>query len=458
LQEDPVAAMKVVTRQPGFAGLLLLTHRIVGPYVGGETPEAWQRCGELLALAGGAAACVAVYALTRRLFDELTARLAGLLAVLWPQGAHTSAAVLSEMPGLALFLFGLLLIYDALLRPHGGRLLAGGIVVGLCYMMRQEALALLLAGGFGWWRWSQVGVRRRGLGVGLLLLGFVLVVAPHSILTGRWMPNKNPLDFLKLFAQNARPIGEPTLAYVVSWWMAPGRLIEEWLRSGRYAMGLLFLLGAAWKAAPPAESQGRRLIIATVVLHAALLQARASVYGEVSDRYVVIPAALCMPWAASGWLAMLRFVQQRASRARGLAALCVALIVPMAPLILYVARPVYGGKEHYRRAGQWLRLNAAGGDRVLAHEHLEQILYYAGRTYPATTWIRCGRGDDLKRLEAVVARDRPQWFVDAEGTHRGELDEGSHFAALQGGAVPSLRTAWVAGPPGRQVHVLRVQP
>jgi len=453
IDDGPVQAMRETRRQPGFAVLLLWTHRMAGGWLGGDSPESWQRCGELLALVGGVGVCVAIYVLTRRLFDERVALLAGALAVAWPQGAEMSAQVLSDMPHLAVYLLAMLLAYDAL---RSGRLLslaAAGFVAGVAYLIRQEAIGLVAAAAICWVAWGKRSQpRRRWLGLVGLIGGFVVAAAPHSVITGQWMPNKNPADFLRMMndsVSGALP-GGLTLAYAAPRWKIPGRLVEEWAKSGRYVIATLFLIAMVLRSAPRAEPNGRRLVAMAAAIEAILLIGRSEGYGEYSARYVVILVALCVPWAAGGWLALMRRATRRI-------ALGIVVLVPLCVMGAYLVRPVYAGKEQLRLAGQWLGGHAGAGERVLAHEQLEQIMFYAGRTYPDRTWVRCDRSDDAARLKAIISRKRPAWFVDAEDSHRGELDERAHFAGLADGSIPALRLELAVGREGRRAFVYRVE-
>lgn len=457
LAADPIHAMQVTTRQPGFSSLLLWTHRAVGPLVGGDSPEAWQRCGELLALAGGIATCIGVVLLTRRLFDDRTAFAAGVLAAIWPQGGHLSAGVLSDMPHLALFLFAMLQLITAIATRSLIRCAATGALVGLAYLIKQEAAALFLASILCWLLAARAGpAKARWLGLAALILAFVAIVSPHSIATGKLLPNKNPLDlFRALSAGDVSP--NHLLAYVVPWWQTPARFFEEWLRSGRYVIAILFLIAIVSPRAAKAESNGRRLVAWCAVIYIALVQARSVIYGEISERYAAIPAALAIPWAAAGWIVLFQTAAGVSQgSARRVLLLLVALVVPI-PAAIYVARPVYGGKDHYRKAGIELRSLAASGERILAHEHLEQVLFYAGRVYPDNTWIKCRREDTGSRLLRIVRGQKPDWYVDAAGSHRGKLDENEHFRWL---ASQSTRFEPVQsfGPDEKRVLLYRVRP
>ncbi|HWL94581.1 MAG TPA: glycosyltransferase family 39 protein [Phycisphaerae bacterium] len=458
LNENPREAMRITTRQPGYAFLLLWTHKLVGPTLGGDTPEAWQRSGELLALASGIAVCIGVVLLTRRLFDERVALVAAVLVALWPQGAHLSAGVLSDMPHLAIFLFAALVALGAVERQSPWRIAVAGALAGLAYLFKQEAACLIPAAIWCWWRCSVPG-RLRYVGPLAFIAAFAVCVAPHSLATGHLIPNKGPLDVWKLFSdagsRSFRASG--ILAYVVSWWEAPGRFFVDWLRSGRYVIGLLFFAGVFLPFAPNADRRGRSLIVSTLAVYVVLVQIRATIYGELSERYAAVAAALTLPWAAAGWLAIIEELPPmlvNASRHLRAPLGFLVVMVPVTPLILYATRPVYDGKDHYREAGAALRQMAAPGDLVLVHEHLEQVMFYADRTHPAKTWIKSRRADSGRRIERLLGK-KPAWYVDAEGSRRGEIDEAAHFAWIAS-QPDRLRLVNSMGPVGRRVFIYQV--
>lgn len=453
MADDPVAAMKLTTRQPAYSWLLLQTHRLIGPIAGGDTPEAWQRCGELIALIGGLGACVAISAVARRLFDDRIAAVAAVLAACWPQGVVLSAGVLSDMPHLAAFLAAMLLIIDGCSRRSIGRLAAGGAVLGIAYLFKQEAISLFAGGLIAWWLSSRSEpiARRLGGAAGFAVV-FAVVISPHSLATGALIPNKNPMDILRLVGAPQRGDGSNAiLAYVVPWWQTPGRFFEDWLRSGRYVIPLLFLAGILLKQSAIARREGRALIVATVAVYIVLIQARSILYGEISERYAAIPGVLAIPWSAAGWCALAD--RLRARNARWATALGALILLP---LVVYSLRGITAPKIAYREAGARLRAAAAAEDRVLAHEHLEQIMFYAGRTYPDTTWIKCLRSDASDRIRRYIRGKRPAWYVDAESTHRGELDETRHFAWLRQ-ANDQFEPLIETGRAGSRVVVYRIR-
>jgi hypothetical protein len=468
LADEPVRWMKATTKQPGYAFLLLGAHRLLGPTLGGDTPESWQHCGQLLALMGGVVVCVATYLLTLHLFGQPAAIVAGVFAGLWPQGAHLSADVLSDMPHLALYLIALPAICGALRRPRLWKPALCGCILGLAYLIRQEALGLVGASVVCWlWPGVHGPWRLKLTSVIILLVGFAAVVAPYSITTGKLMPNKGPADLIEQWPSAApAPVGPAAvLAHVVPTWLLPGRMAEEWGRSGRYVFSTLFLIGLFLKRRdgrrlmPRADPCGRRLVILAASAQLILVVLRVGVFGEISSRYMVIPAALVIPWAAAAFVAVVGMLASRImdpTPTRRAAVWVSGYIVVLAPLIYYVCLPVNDGTQRYRAAGIWLRQHAGGEQAVLAHDRLEQIMFYAGRTYPQTTWRKCRDSASAAELQEIIARDRPSWFVDAEASHQNLHDEAQHFKALLGGKATGDPPVHLVGPMGLRVMVFRI--
>lgn len=470
LSDDPIRWMTDTTKQPGYSYLLLGAHRLLGPTLGGDTPESWQRCGQLLAMLGGVVVCVAIYLLTRRLFGQSAAVVAGVFAGFWPQGGHLSADVLSDMPHLALYLVALLLACGAMRNPRLWKPGLCGCLMGLAYLFRQEALGLVGA-TVVCWLWP--GVRRpwrvKLTSVVILLICFTAVVAPYSIATGKLMPNKGPGDLIEQLSSVApAPVeSAATLAHFVPPWLLPGRMAEVWCRSGRYVFSTLFLVGLflrrrdGRRLMPMAEPCGRRLVILAVLAQLALVLLRAGVFGELSSRYMVIPAALVIPWAAAAFVAILKMLASRImdpTASRKTAVWVSGYIVALVPLVYYVSIPVNDGTQRYRAAGLWLREHAGAEESILAHDRLGQIMFYAGRTYPPTAWLACQDSASVAELHEIIDRDRPTWFVDAETSHRDMGDEAQHFKALLGGEIPGLSLAHTEGPTESRVRVFRVSP
>lgn len=553
LADDPIQWLGVHLKQPGFSYLLLGVHKVLGPLLGGDTPLAWQRCGQLVACLGGIASCALIFLLARRLFDTTIAFMAGLLAVCWPAGGHLSADVLSDMPHLALYLAAFLMAHRAMQMQCARRLVACGVFAGAAYWMRQEALGIVAASAMCWMWPGQVRKRKeRWIGLAVLLLCFAIVVAPQSIASGRLMPGKsikdmifghdaaqaasptpqssglkhvgraspdtanqmltvgvespaNPEPFHFSSAGRARPTlassinidtkgtahravaqggGPPSsspkprvshlkpqapslkpqasspkhlLAESIPWHLAPARMAEAWGKSGRYVISTLFLLCLFLKSAPRAERSGRRLVLLAVALQVIAVQLRVRSYGEISSRYMVIPLALSIPWAAAGLLATITLIaaklRERWPVLRPVDIRNVGLVVVMLPMLYYLTLPPGGDRADYRAAGQWLYDNADPADVVIAHDRLKQVMFYAGRTYPRRDkWIACKETDGTHALAKLIRRKHARWLVDIERSRREAIDETAHFAALEAGKVGRLSLVQTFG----RAHIYQV--
>ena len=509
LADDPIPTMKTTTKQPGFPVLLLGVHGVVDCFVVANSPMAWQYCGQALALIGGVGVCAMIFVLTRRLFDTATASTAGVLAAVWPQGAQHSADVLSDMPHLALYLLALYFAYRAIGTRRPGWLALCGLIAGIAYMLRQEALGIVLAGAICWaWPDRRCSPLRRLAGVAVLVGCFAVVIAPHSIATGKLMPNKNPWELLfgkpqQKITTETRRYGEEKdeggrlkderrivlaasresgsgfilhpssfilssaspclrgefLAEMIPWWKAPPKMIEAWAKGGRYVISTLFLLALVLRSAPRAERTGRRLVIAAVVLQLLAVQLRIKSYGEISSRYMMIPLALSIPWAASGLLVLLSMIAARLRSVWNVKAIDVrtlGVVVVALPMLYYLARPVNYDKAPYRQAGDWIAKHTCLCDTVLAPERFLQIMFYAGRTYPDRTWIQTSKYSSIESLRAELRRRGSQWFIDDAGTRKSKSGEADRFWILSSGAIPEVHPVWSSPVGGSEVGIFRV--
>jgi len=169
---------------------------------------------------------------------------------------------------------------------------------------------------------------------------------------------------------------------------------------------------AAARAARPAAT----LVGFVGVFHLLLVAVRVLKYGELSGRYVAILAVLTIPWAAEGFVHLVRLAIARSSdpsRLKYIPIWASGLMIALFPLVFYGVRPINPGRLMLREAGTWLRNESSRGDVILADaNNLSQVRYYADRLYPRRNdWEQLDRdSDDVKRREAIE-RIRPRWIV-----------------------------------------------
>jgi len=149
--------------------------------------------GRVVAAVMGGLLVAPVYALGMTFFNRRVAICAALLIIGWPEMVAWSCEVMSQSTFMALTMTGILLVWRGSTRHSAGTMLLAGIVLGLAYATRTEALillvALLAAPAAHVWQDSSEHQSSAKL---LLpyLAGFLLILTPNLLLvheaTGKW--------------------------------------------------------------------------------------------------------------------------------------------------------------------------------------------------------------------------------------------------------------------------------
>lgn len=242
----------------------------------------------------------------------------------------------------------------------------------------------------------------------------------------------------------------------------PGRMAEEWARSGRYVFAALFLAGLFIKSTPRGARPLALLCGLVAVFQLLLVAARVLKYGELSSRYMLVPIALTIPWAAAAFVHLVRLAVLRStdtSRYKYIPIWATGLMLALFPMIYYAIRPINDGRQALRAAGCWLRDAVVKEDVILADDqNLSQVQYYADRIYPvASRWQQIERdAGEAARLESI-RRIRPPWFVTMIDKPDEPVDADARAAALCE-ALPGYVLARVLENDTRPVIVLRRGP
>jgi 4-amino-4-deoxy-L-arabinose transferase-like glycosyltransferase len=129
----------------------------------------------------GALTCLCTFAIARELLDERRARLAGVLAAVYPANVHLAGCFLSENLFLPLFAFGLWLMIRSLKQPSLLRLSGAGLALGAATLTRPFAL-LLLPLFAAILAWRQLGQRRFQILPHLVWgMAFLLPIVPWTL-------------------------------------------------------------------------------------------------------------------------------------------------------------------------------------------------------------------------------------------------------------------------------------
>ncbi len=413
LADEPVRHMQIETKQPGLSWVYLAVGRATGHMSAMTTPVEWQNLGVWIAVLCGASVCGLVFELARRLFDVQTALIAGLFAAVWPQGVELSADALSDMPHLFLYLGVMLLAASSgattskRVLPSVG-LIATGLIGGLAYWIRLEAIGLLAAGTCWLLFFSKQSWKARLTRCACFALGFLVPFLAFAALTGRLLFVKTPT--ITMIETDASPHAWQW-AHSFPFWQTPGRIIEAWAKSGRYIFAIFFFVAVFWKAVPRGENQLKKLCAWLIAWHLLLVLMRVSMHGELSTRYLVIPAALTIPWSAAGFVGLMRFLAARhhhTNPKRQRLYMIAGVVLVVAPMVPYLMRPINSTRMPYRQAGLWLAEHAAADDVVIASDaDLKQAQFYSRRMYPNDENWRIGNIDALTQDE----RASSHWWI-----------------------------------------------
>lgn len=444
LADDSIRYLREQAKQPGYAWMLLAAYTGFGEDIADSRPLAWERCGQLIAIVGGVAVIALLFVLTKSLFDAPTALLAAGLAAVWPQSAMLASDVLSDMPHLAVYLAALCVGVRAVRVAQWPAAALCGVLAGAAFYVRQEALGLPIAVVvcvflFG----SGSPFRRRAIPSIAVLAAFAVTVMPLAIATGTILHNKLDPNLIFAAREAAAPMTRLIRADPVTWWSAPWIMFSAWAASGTYVVSTWVFVAVLWRRVPRGEPAARQLVIAAALLQCLAAQLRGSALGVISDRYMLIPAALSIPWAAAGlrWTLEALFARGQAAtpQPRRTAAVYAITLLAVSPMIYRCIRPVPDEAAYMRHAGIWLAARAGPGDRIVGAPQLDRVAFYAG----------------LPLLPPESAKPG-MWFADHSDPLRISDSERNSIDALRRRIANQEPATMSTGPDGQYVKLYRL--
>ncbi len=442
-----------------------------------------ERSAVALALGAGALGPLAVYLLGKRLLGIPAACFGALgSAVLFPLGFWSCQAYPETLFILCLYL--LLALFHAP-RPRAPRALACGALAAAAYLVRPEGFALVPL--LGAWLVLDPGRgpdrRARGLAVGLLAVGFLVVAGPYLLRLraelGHWAVSGKAgwnlqvgdrvlgRDYDRLAwgltpdgkeVASARAMRELTLGQVLR--ERPGELWRRYRVNARAlvaalvdALGMAAVALAGLGALSLVARPGALLYLATAAAPLAALP-----LFFVNQRFVIfaLPALLLLAGAGIE-AAAARLAHAERGRRLLRAVLTVAALLGHVQLDAAVAgqaRAVQGGfrqGEEYRLAGEWMRQHCPPGSKttnvwVAFHSGLEPVQLPLAAYQRTLAYLRA-RGCDFL-------------VVDRRAAEKGWLPESSpvfSFLLTAQAPPPELEEVmrW-AGRPEFEVRVYRI--
>jgi len=182
---DPAKALASVF-SPLYPWIVSIIHRLI--------PD-WELAGNIVSAILGSAAVVSVYLMTREAFERSDVALgAAVLVAIHPEMAAYSASVRTEAGFIFFLTMAVWLLIAGLKKERIALVAAAGLIGGLAYLYRTEAIGLLMFGvGFMlvaalWWRqWSSIWPIAAST---IFAVAFLVVASPYLIYlreaTGHW--------------------------------------------------------------------------------------------------------------------------------------------------------------------------------------------------------------------------------------------------------------------------------
>ena len=411
----------------------------VRPWLGGDSPEDWQRAAQIVSMIAGVLLVVPVYLVSRELFGDACAVPACVLVYLAPLTGHVFADTLSESTFLLFWMWGL---WASLRFLRSGRIGWVPIVVAcssLAYLTRPEGLLLpaaVVAALFLSPRWAARGLGRRGLwALGALVLGSACLVGPYVALKGGLGTKPSIARLLGTAPKSAaqaversRPL-EPgqteTTTYVLAG-RAVLRALGESMTWPLLALAILGLFGLRPREA--AVRQWRMLGVIGVASVLALIRLHAT-GGYCSARHAMILSLILIPAAAFGldWLIGWAIVFTKRWMPGGLPMKRVGWGVVLLALALIngseLVAPVNQGMDGYRQAGDWLSVHSPDRSHVVDVTGWSQ--FYGRRD-----------GYTFENLVEAPADPMARWVVVREAHMKGPWEYCVRLRALVDGLEP----------------------
>lgn len=361
----------------------------------------WELSGQIWSLLSGVLLLIPLFVLLKKIYGENVAMVACFLAAVAPYLARYSAHVRTESLFLLLSTLALLVFHQGIERVLLSRFFYGGLVAGLAYLVRPEAIGLLVIVPV------TLGIlclikRKRGIlwisgACLLLLLGFSLFAFPYiyylSLDTGHWgaisrkagvtlaisvkesgllgadevqnFPDLESLTFLHF-------VSRYPLLYIkkVALDLAPS--VGVYFEALHYPYAPFLLVGLFPLIRKRFWERQDLLLLVFLLFY---LVGFALIY--VNRRYSVQMVPVSLGWTAVGILWCWTYFQKSFSQKVFRGAFSVLAVIFLAATLGKTLKPISPEKAHVREAGLYLkRLGGSEGLKLLVFD--DRVAFYAG--------------------------------------------------------------------------------
>ena len=366
-----------------------------------EGVSGWDLAGQSVSLAASLAAIVAIWLFAGMTFDWRIAWISALLFGLGRKWTGLGADVVSDSLAVCLQMWAVVVALLALSKLKSRSkwfvVLGGcvGILAGLGYLVRPEALLVVGLAGLLWMAYQ---FRRRvswpltACGVLAAVVCAIACALPYMIAIGGLSKKKSLADIVAMpaardalmTATSALSSGEyfpvrqlvnklfealhPMAGFLVCIWLVC-YIAKRLVRSRNIPIEL-----------PPVSRAGGFVMLTGLALITPMLMGLHANVGYLSYRHAMFLAALLSPLIGAGVIVLAGIVAQLLGRTRigrpGRRAVLIVMVSVMAVSVgLHALRPLHRGNGHFRRAGELAGELIGPQGRILAESNY--VLHYA---------------------------------------------------------------------------------
>jgi hypothetical protein len=404
-----VDVLQKAEQPPGFPATILVVSKVISTFTSKSNESlTMQELGERMLLSGQISCCVGgillvipMFLLGRMLMNRFVGFAAAALFQCLPVAAHVTSDCLSEGWYLTGLMTALWLGARGMRRTGLGNFLAAGLVIGATYLIRPEALLLVIAisSVIAWQAISKKWAKSQSLICATaLLVGVAITSSPYMLTigsisnkpSGREMLNNgadfvNPKQNLKVH-NDLKPIQQNANASLFAMWATEksifGRVVfacsavfRETAKSGHYFIVFLATLGMLTLRKRIMADPASLLFVALAGFNSLLLLLLAAKIGYVSERHTLpIVAVLCL-FAAASVEVVIRLLSVKIDITKirwMILAVLMGISLPMA------LRPLHQNRIGLKMAGEFLGTVFKDGDAVV--DPFSWSEYYAGIT------------------------------------------------------------------------------
>jgi hypothetical protein len=395
-------------QHPLYPALVALAEPAVASWAG-HGPDTWRVAAQLVSTLAALVLLFPLHGLTRTLFGERVADLAALGFVLLPGPMAVGHDTLSDSLALCAFLVALRLGLAALSRESWRAAVGCGFAAGIGFLARPEVLvvpcAVLAAGAWKALLERAYAPKLRGLAPRLagVAVMFLAMVGGYALVKGEVSEKLAMRSSATLGTKTVRP---PKAVRPPRQWLpkglddprwdfspkeepreVPRRGVGEVLKDLAFqwseGLGWVLVIFAVWGIVrdgfirdrlaaeggerPDLDGNGRRLVIAYLVLFTAVLVRHELRMGYLSHRHTLTLVLVSLPWAAAALDLCARRAAERfrLDRRRARLAGVVVLTAAVGTGVWLQMKPPHPSRWGHWAAGRWLVEHAEPGEAVL---------------------------------------------------------------------------------------------